>query len=230
MSTILVRLLRMKQNICLINIGYYLGMVFIMKFLQHRKPAVPFVSLLLPGLIVQLILLQPLVADELMNVTEITECRKIEAQAERLLCYDTVSDGGIFNEQKLKEAQVESFGSSKMPKEKETKTVTKTETETGTESKIDTETETKTETKTEKASQPVTDISVDRIQVTIVRTQKNPNGITYFKTSDGQVWKQINSDNWSLAVPFEADIKSGVLGSFFLVPESGKSTRVRRVK
>ena len=215
-------------------------MVFIMKFLQHRKPAVPFVSLLLPGLIVQLILLQPLVADELMNVTDITECRKIEAQAERLLCYDTVSDGGIFNEQKLKEAQVESFGSSKMPKEQETKTVTKTETEIGTESKIETESKTETEpkieskaetkTKTEKASQPVTDISVDRIQVTIVRTQKNPNGITYFKTSDGQVWKQINSDNWSLAVPFEADIKSGVLGSFFLVPESGKSTRVRRVK
>lgn len=196
------------------NFGYYLGMVLNMKFLQQRKHAVTFLSLVLAGLAVQLAFLQPLMAEEPMNVTDINECRKIAAKAERLACYDTVSDGGVFNEQKLKETQVESFGSRTMPKDTETKVVTGTG----------------SETTTETVSKPVTDISIDSLQVTVVRSQKNPNDIHYFQTSDGQVWKQQYAETWTIKVPFEAEIKSGVMGSFFLIPESGKSTRVKRVK
>ena len=140
----------------------------------------------------------------------------IDAKAERLLCYDTVIDGGIFNKQKLEQVQVENFGSDKMKMETETKTVTQTPE--GTE--IVTTTQTKTKT----------DVSVDEIFVTIVRTQKDGNGIQYFQTDDGQVWKQQNTGKWGSKVPFEAKIKEGSMGSYFLVNEGGKSTRVKRVR
>lgn len=162
-----------------------------MNSLQQRITVVPFISAALLGLVATLLSAQPLRADELTNVSDFKECRAIKATAERLLCYDTIADGGIFNEQQLRQVQVENFGS----KEKEA------------------------------------EISVDKLTVSVVRIQKDANGLRYFQTSDGQVWKQKERGKWNSKAPFEAEIKSGMLGSFFLVAvESGRSIRVKRVK
>ena len=136
------------------------------------------------------VLTQPLLADEPVNVSNIMDCRTIKANAERLLCYDTIADGGIFNEQQLKQVQRENFGSKEKKQE----------------------------------------ISIDKLTVTIVRIQKNVNGLRYFITSDGQAWKQQDSGNYGSTVPFEAEIKAGMMGSFFLINEGGRGIRVKRVR
>lgn len=142
------------------------------------------------GLGVLLLSLQPIFAAEPVNVSKFGDCRVIKGSAERLLCYDTVADGGVFNQQQLEQVQVENFGS----KEKEA------------------------------------EISVDKITTTIVRVQKDANGLRYFQTSDGQVWKQSNPGSFNSKAPFEVELKSGMMGSFFLVNEDGRSIRVKRVK
>lgn len=134
---------------------------------------------------------QAVLADTPVNVKDITKCRSIDGKAERLLCYDTIADGGIFNEQQLQQVRVENFGSKKK----------------------------------------VTDVSVDELTVSITRIQKDVNGLRYFQTSDGQVWKQQNMGSWSSKVPFDAEIKAGTLGSFFLKEKGGKrSIKVKRIR
>ena len=164
----------------------------------------------------------PASADELMNITDIKDCQKISGDTERLACYDTVSRGGIFNEQKLKEVQVEQFGSKNLRKPPEPAPVEPGESAKPVASGSSTE--------TEPAPPPQTKISVDQIQVTVVRMQKDATGHHYFQTSDNQVWKQEDGRRWTTAAPFEAKIEKGMMGSFFLVSEGGKSTRVKRVK
>ena len=149
-----------------------------------------FLRLLSMGSAVLLVLLSPLMADEFENISDFKECRVIEAKAERLLCYDTVADGGVFNEQQLQQVQKENFG----------------------------------------IKEEQSNVSVDQLTVTIVRVSKSATGIHYFYTADGAAWKQSNGRKWSVKAPFEAEIKSGMLGSFFLAIEGGKSTRVKRVK
>lgn len=161
-----------------------------MKSKQQKNLAVPFMSAALLSVIATLVLVQASLADEPINISDIKECQAIEAKAERLLCYDTVAGGGIFNQQQLQKVQVESFGS----------------------------------------HEKQADISVDELSASIVRVQNSANGFRYFHTSDGQVWKQQDRGNWSSKVPFEAEIKAGMLGSFFLVTEGGRSTRVKRVR
>lgn len=134
-----------------------------------------------------MLLTQPLLAEESGEIDDLKECRAIAADTERLHCYDTVLDGGIFNQQKVR---TENFGSTKNQ----------------------------------------TESAVDKLIVTIVRIEKSKSGIHYFYTADEQVWKQVNRGNWSLDVPIQAEIKSGMMGSFFLVTEGGKSTRVKRVQ
>ncbi len=75
-----------------------------------------------------------------------------------------------------------------------------------------------------------TDDKIDELAVTIVQITQDPYGKYYFKTSDGQIWKQLNKEYWSSTVPGEAIIRAGVLRSHFLVNEKGDSTRVTRVK
>jgi len=133
---------------------------------------------------------QPLLADEYINITDFRDCRAIKEKAERLLCYDTIADGGVFNAQQIRQVQQESFG----------------------------------------VKQKAPESSIDQLGVTIVRVQKDVNGILYFHTAKGQVWKQKNSGNYVSKVPFEAEIKSGVLGSFFLVTKGRGAIRVNRVK
>ncbi len=137
-----------------------------------------------------LLLLHPVLAAEPVEVREFAGCRAIVSDAERLLCYDSIADSGVYNEKKLQQVQKENFGD----KEK------------------------------------LSDVSVDRLTVTIVRVQKSGTGIHFFYTSDDAVWKQSNRRSWNLKAPFEAEIKSGMLGSYFLVTEGGKSERVKRVK
>lgn len=143
-----------------------------------------------PLLLVSLLLLQPLLADEFVNITDVEDCRGIPASAERLLCFDTVAGGGVYNEQKLQEVQKENFG----------------------------------------AQAEETVVSADEITVTIVRVTENSAGIHFFYTEDGKAWRQNGSGRWSMQAPFEATIKKGVMGSFFLKTEGGKSERVKRVK
>lgn len=212
----LIRFLRVRPDTDPVNIGCcFSGRVFGMNSLLKKIMTVPFLSILLLSFGVSQLLVLPLLAGEFTNISNIKECRAIKGDAERLLCYDTVSDGGIFNEQQLKQVQVEKFGSSTMRKKPAPVTSTAPATATPTIPKTVT---------------PTADISGDKLAVTITRTQKAANGIHYFQTSDGQVWKQRNAGSWSTKVPFEAVIKAGILGSFFLVNEGGKSTRVKRVK
>lgn len=168
------------------------GKMLKMKTLQQGTVTVPFIRSLLLGVVASPMLIQPLMADEFINVTDIKECGAIPDKAERLLCYDTTADGGVFNQQQLEQVQKEEFGS----KEKEH------------------------------------DSSVDQIAVTIVRIQRSSTGIHYFYTADDAVWKQSSSrgGKWSLGVPLQVEIKAGVMSSFFLVTEGGKSTRVERVR
>jgi hypothetical protein len=166
--------------------------------------------------------MSPLWADELINITDVNGCRAISGDAERLACYDTVSRGGVFNEQQLKQVQIEQFGSNKM--------TDKSDPEPPAASEPATANAAGATAKPESAPLPQTKISVDEIHVTVVRVKKGNGGIFYFQTADGQVWKQQNATSWSLTVPFDAKIEKGLMGSFFLVNEGGKSTRVKRVK
>lgn len=160
-----------------------------MKFRRPNTTKTAFLLIMLLGLSVtegQLLL-----ADEHINVTDFQDCRAINGKAERLLCYDTIADGGVFNEQQLKQVQRESFGS----KEK------------------------------------TPEVSVDQLSFTVNSIKKDVNGLRYFFTADGQVWKQKSAGSWSSKVPFEAEIKSGIMGSFFLVAsESSRSIKVKRIK
>ncbi len=165
-----------------------------MKSLLQRVVAFPFSGSLLLGLCVSQMIVLPLLADEFTEISDIKLCRAIRGDTERLACYDTISDGGIFNEQKLKEVQVEGFGSSALKKEKAPAApLPAPSTQAGT-----------TPVKATAAPAAPTDTSIDRLAVTITRVKKDGSGIHYFQTSDGQVWKQRNAGAWSLKVPFEA--------------------------
>ena len=146
--------------------------------------------LFLPVFFVMAGSIQTVLADETIDVSEFQDCRAIKGMAERLLCYDTIADGGVFNTQKLEQAQQETFGNKQQP----------------------------------------STISVDSLNVTVVKTQKDGTGRIYFFTDGGQVWKQAEVKRYSTSVPFEAKIDSGVMGSFFLVNHKGRGTRVERVR
>lgn len=189
-----------------------------MKTLLHKVISVP----LLGTLFLSLGMSQILLADEPINISDIKGCRVIEGETERLACYDTVSGGGTFNEQKLKQVQAEEFGSGKM------KPAPQAQPEPPPAVAAD-----PGATSTQKtAPKPATGkaISANKLNVTIVRSQKDSQNIYYFQTSDGQVWKQQEARPWNIKPPFEALIKAGVLGSFFLVHEDSVSTRVKRVR
>jgi hypothetical protein len=171
-------------------LGIFSGRIIMMKSLHQRIIAVSIVRLLLLGPVVLLMLPQSLLADEFTNISDVRDCRAIAAKAERLLCYDTITDGGVFKEQQVQQVQKEKFGSKEEPP----------------------------------------DVSIDRLAVSIVRVKKSATGVHYFYTADGAIWAQSNSRKWSLKAPFQAKINKGVMGSFFLVSEGGKSVRVKRVQ
>jgi hypothetical protein len=157
-----------------------------MRGLLHKT----IIIVLLPVLCAVAGVTRPASADETADVGDFLACRAIKGKAERLLCYDTIADGGVFDEERLEQVQRESFG----------------------------------------GKQKTPESSIDQLGVTIVRVQKDVNGIRYFQTADGQVWKQQDSGHYASKVPFEAEIKPGMMGSFFLVNEGRRTIRVKRVK
>lgn len=64
--------------------------------------------------------------------------------------------------------------------------------------------------------------------VTVVEVRTTTPNEALFVTNDGSVWRQTDSRRFlPLNVPFEAQIRPGALGSFFLVPtERGRAVRV----
>ena len=201
-----------------------------MKSLLQKAMVVSFLGSLFLGLGVSQVLISPLLADEPVNISDIKGCRGIKSDVERLSCYDTVNDGGVFNEQKQREVRVEDFGSETMPKAPAPASVPAPAVVTG--SAVATAPEAQPAAAPEPESLPVAGkgVSENKLDVTIVRLKKGNGGIYFFQTSEGQVWKQQSARSWNLKAPFEAKIKKGVMGSFFLVHDGGKSTRVKRVR
>jgi len=72
----------------------------------------------------------------------------------------------------------------------------------------------------------------DVIDVRIVEARKSVTGKWMFTTSDGQLWVQNDTKQAIYHHPeFNAKIKKGMIGGFFLNPEGPEKTvRVRRVK
>lgn len=184
---------------------------------------------LITALVISPLFVFSLQADELVNISDVKDCRVIRGDVERLTCYDTIIDGGIFNEQKLREVQVEEFGADTMPKEKAPEPVVAP-------APVPEAPATASEaspvvvTADEALPEAGKGVSANELDVTIVRLKKGNNRIYYFQTSEGQVWKQQSATSWNLKAPFEAKIEKGAMGSFFLIHEGGKSTRVKRVK
>ncbi len=207
-----------------------------MKSLLQKAMVMPFLGSLFLGLGMSLVLISPLQADEIVNIDNVEDCRKIGGDTERLSCYDTVSNGGVFNEQKLRQVQVEEFGSETMPKAPVPASAPTPAPApapaVATGSAVVTAPEAKPAVAPEPESPPVAEIGVseNKLDVTIVRFQKGNFGVHFFQTSDGQVWKQQNARPWNLKAPFEAKIKKGAMNSYFLVTEGGNSTRIKRVK
>jgi len=199
-----------------------------MKSLLQKAMVVPFLGSLFLGLGMSQVFISPLLADEPVNISDIKGCRGIKSDVERLSCYDTVNDGGIFNEQKQREVRVEDFGSETMPK----KPAAIPEPAVAAESPDESVPEPASKVAPAPELAPVAGkgVSPSELDVTIVRLKKGNGGFYYFQTSEGQVWMQQNARSWNLKAPFDARIKKGVMGSFFLVHDGGKSTRVKRVR
>jgi len=198
-----------------------------MKFCLQKLVAVLCTGSALLVLFVSLTFVSPVMAQELKNISDIKGCRAIKSEKDRLVCYDTVLDGGVFNEEKVEQLRVEEFGSEKMPKppaaqaEPAPAPTPAPAAEAPAQATV--------EKPSRSSSRKISD-SGDRLAVRIVRSKKGDYGIHYFQTEDGQVWKQQNASSWSDSPPYDATIKKGILGSYFLVTEGGKSTRVKRVK
>lgn len=209
-----------------------------MKSLSKNIRLRPISRALLIVLGVSHLFVSSLLADVPVNISDIKDCRSISGDVERLSCYDTIIDGGVFNEQKLREVQVQEFGSETMPKKASPAPATMAEPgpasvaepEPGKAAATATASTPAVTSTQQTAPAAAKVVSADELGVTIVRLKKGNGGIHYFQTSEGQVWKQQSAQRWNLKAPFDAKIEKGTMGSFFLIHEGGKSTRVKRVK
>ena len=74
--------------------------------------------------------------------------------------------------------------------------------------------------------------SLDSIHVVVVSVDNNAYGKLIFTTESGQVWRQTDQNRRRYRqIPFDAEIRKGAVGSFFLTPLSGgAAVRVKRSK
>ncbi len=74
--------------------------------------------------------------------------------------------------------------------------------------------------------------SLDSIHVVVVSVDSNAYGKLIFTTESGQVWRQTDQNRRRYRqIPFDAKIRKGAVGSFFLTPLSGgAAVRVKRSK
>lgn len=72
--------------------------------------------------------------------------------------------------------------------------------------------------------------SVDSINVIVAAVDKNAYGKLIFTTESGQVWRQTDQGRPRYRqIPFDAEIRNGAAGSFFIKPLSGGvAVRVKR--
>lgn len=71
---------------------------------------------------------------------------------------------------------------------------------------------------------------LDAIRVTVVSVDSDAFGKLIFVTESGQVWRQIDRKTARYRqLPFDAEIRTGAMGSFFIEPlTGGASVRVKR--
>lgn len=72
----------------------------------------------------------------------------------------------------------------------------------------------------------------DLIPIVVVNVRALPGREATFTDRDGTRWVQTDSQR-TLGLPdapFDANLKPGLMGSFFLVPEQGRAIRVRQVR
>ena len=138
---------------------------------------------------------------------DLSRCGSIEDDAKRVACYDEISG----RQSTAKDVTMEAAPSSSAPAAAESEEYAPLTADVGAESLDGAD-----------KDKPV------RGHVTSCRKDSFNDYFFYF--DNGQVWKQRNAGGWSSEVPFEAEIKKGLMSSFFLVNEGGKSTRVKRVK
>jgi len=71
----------------------------------------------------------------------------------------------------------------------------------------------------------------EQLDVTVVKIKKGPRGKSTFFLASGQVWKQINNEQYRLKADQQVFIKKGALGSFFLGQNHrNKKIRIKRIK
>lgn len=73
---------------------------------------------------------------------------------------------------------------------------------------------------------------LESVNAVIVAVDNNPYGKLIFTTDSGQVWRQTDRHNKRYRqIPFDAEIRKGVSGSYFLRPvRGGVAIRVKRIK
>jgi hypothetical protein len=80
------------------------------------------------------------------------------------------------------------------------------------------------------AQKPSTSIAADSITVTIQSVGRRPTGEQVFKTTDGQVWVQLEPSSRVRVEPGETvTIRKAALGSYTLVTSTKVGAKVRRV-
>ncbi len=74
--------------------------------------------------------------------------------------------------------------------------------------------------------------SPDSVNVVVVSVDSNAYGKLIFTTKSGQVWRQTDQNRRRYRqIPFDAEIRKGAVGSFFIAPLSGgAAVRVKRSK
>ena len=161
--------------------------------------------------------------DDLLVYKKPEDCLTIEADNERLACYDVVVKGGIFEAQDRRTVRVEAFGAERLPPKEQpvpTKPISKqapdkdsAERDEPSQSAVLAE-EPAPQTDVKKAEKP------DALRVVVTKISKTLRGRTIFTTEDGQVWRQEDGKRVPReSLPFPATIKRNFTGGYVLVSD-----------